>query len=78
MKQLQNLLGVFQTLPGLLTGFFSPLDSTRGGQHGNTFQTLPGLLTGFFPLRKHPLQDSSGFQTLPGLLTGFFSQRFYV
>ena len=37
----------FQTLPGLLTGFFlSPVLFRCRGPHG--FQTLPGLLTGFF------------------------------
>ncbi len=46
-----NYLGagqlVFQTLPGLLTGFFHV---TRGADKlaAILFQTLPGLLTGFF------------------------------
>ena len=46
---------MFQTLPGLLTGFF-PSTHRGGDVICNLFQTLPGLLTGFFDGRDRAME----------------------
>ena len=57
----------FQTLPGLLTGFFQRRDEGTNRWH-DRFQTLPGLLTGFFRANAAPACWICSFKPFQGFL----------